>query len=474
MGVAGVMTMNAKIVNISNIVGGNCFIFKSAFEGSECDAFLSPILSCFVSANDMYPDSYRNNERYWEDNDVLADSLFKKTKQLCGGNNEIKKSVEGFCSLNSRLRFCKYSTGQVFNVHRDGVYHKSDNEKSSMTFLLYLNDDYEGGETKFYKNKCDKIPSYTYKAKKGDLLIFNHDIWHEGSAVQSGEKYILRSDLIFKKRGGITLVNHSHKGYIWDVLNYQGAIYSAGRDKKIKKWNYDLFKLAENEVHESSVLALEGVANHIYSVSRDGRFSKLTTDLKLVNKVDSRHASPVGISVTDLALITTGSDGYIRMWDLDLNMKGEVKAHEGWSWRCAARDEDTLVSIGSDGYFKVWDSRNLECIRSVNLLHGSLRCCVVLGGFVYIGCENGSILKVCSKFLIIENVYKVHDGIVRDVVANGAHMYSCGEDGRIVKTHIVKNSQETIVKYEDFVSSISFNEENKGYSSGYDGVIGYY
>ncbi len=472
MGVDGVM--NAKIENISNIVSGSCFIFKSAFEGSECDVLLSPILSRFVSANDMYPDSYRNNERYWEDNDVLADSLFKKTVLLCDGQNEISKSVKGFCSLNSRLRFCKYSKGHIFNVHRDGVYHKSDNEKSNMTFLLYLNDDYEGGETKFYKNKCDKIPSYIYKAKKGDLLIFNHDIWHEGSAVQSGEKYILRSDLIFKNREDATSVNHSHKGYIWDVLNYQGAIYSAGRDKKIKKWNYELSKLAENEVHESSVLALEGTAGHIYSVSRDGGFSKLTTDLKLVNKVDSRHASPLSISVTDHALITTGSDGYVRMWDLDMNLKDEVKAHKGWSWRCAKRSDGTLISIGSDGFFKVWDSRNLECIHSVDLLRGNLRCCVVAGEFVYIGCENGNILKGCSKFLTIENVYKVHDGIVRDVVVKGMYLYSCGEDGKIVKTHIVKNSQETIAEYEDFVSSISFNEGNRGYSSGYDGVIGCY
>ena len=474
MGITGIMSMNAKIENISNIVGGSCFIIKNAFEDSECEALLSPILSRFVSANDMYPDSYRSNERYWEDNDVLADVLYKKTTWLCDDHNETAKSLAGFCSLNSRLRFCKYSAGQVFNIHRDGVYHKSDNEKSKMTFLLYLNDNYEGGETKFYKNKCDKIPTYTYKAKKGDLLIFNHEIWHEGSTVQSGEKYILRSDLIFKNKEDDASVNHCHKGYIWDVLDYQGAIYSAGRDKKIKKWNYELSKLAENEVHESSVLALEGVANHIYSVSRDGYFSKLTTDLTLVNKVNSMHASPLSISVNGQSLITTGSDGYIRVWDLDLIFKHEAKAHAGWSWRCVTRDSGTLISVGSDGFFKVWNSRNLECIYSANFSHGSLRCCVVSGKYAYIGCENGKVLSVCLKLFTVENTYDIHDGIVRDVAVKGANMYSCGEDGKIVKTHIVNNSQETMVKYEDFVSSISFNEMSRGYSSGYDGVIGCY
>jgi WD40 repeat protein len=340
-----------------------------------------------------------------------------------------------------------------------------------MTFLLYLNDDYEGGETKFYKNKNDEIPLFTYKAEKGDLLIFDHDIWHEGSAIISGEKYILRSDLIFKIEEKRTSVNHCHKGYIWNILDYQGAIYSAGRDKKIMKWNYDLGYLAENEVHDSSVLALEGVAGHIYSVSRDGSFAKLTADLKLIHKVDSRHISPLSISVTKQELITTGSDGYIRIWDFYLNLKNEIHAHKGWSWRCVSKDDATLISIGSDGIFNVFNSHNHKCVHSVDLLHGSLRCCVVSGELAYIGCENGKIITVCLKDFTVKNIYNVHDGIVRDVTVKGLYVYSCGEDGRIVKTNIIQNSQKTIVKYEDFVSSISFVKNSRGYSSGYDGVI---
>jgi hypothetical protein len=103
MGVAGVM--NNKIENISNTVGGKGFIFKNAFSDIECDALLAPTLSRFVSANELYPNSYRNNERYWEDNDVLADSLFIKTAQLCNDDNELSALLENFCSLNSRLRF---------------------------------------------------------------------------------------------------------------------------------------------------------------------------------------------------------------------------------------------------------------------------------------------------------------------------------------------------------------------------------
>jgi hypothetical protein len=47
------------------------------------------------------------------------------------------------------FRVYKYLPGQQFKMHRDGSYERNENEKSFYTFLIYLNDDFEGGETEF-------------------------------------------------------------------------------------------------------------------------------------------------------------------------------------------------------------------------------------------------------------------------------------------------------------------------------------
>ena len=85
----------------------------------------------------------------------------------------------------------KYEKGGFTGKHQDGG--TGGNTNRLYTFLFALNDDYEGGETKFeFLNKM-------YKLKKGDALFFhnfNNDgsstklSVHEGCIVKSGQKFI--------------------------------------------------------------------------------------------------------------------------------------------------------------------------------------------------------------------------------------------------------------------------------------------
>eukprot|EP01126_Amoeba_proteus_P004905 TRINITY_DN11622_c0_g1_i14.p1 TRINITY_DN11622_c0_g1~~TRINITY_DN11622_c0_g1_i14.p1 ORF type:complete len:297 (-),score=61.25 TRINITY_DN11622_c0_g1_i14:436-1326(-) len=81
--------------------------------------------------------------------------------------------------------------------------------------MAYLNDDFEGGETKFYETDASQNispttkrthkepPSYilklAMKAKTGNVIVFNHDALHEGTPLVSGIKYIFRTDMIFQR-----------------------------------------------------------------------------------------------------------------------------------------------------------------------------------------------------------------------------------------------------------------------------------
>ena len=63
--------------------------------------------------------------------------------------------------------------------------------RSLYTALVYLNDDFEGGQTRFYEHDTLVRPT------QGMALFFVHNQLHEGCEVVSGRKYVLRTDVMF-------------------------------------------------------------------------------------------------------------------------------------------------------------------------------------------------------------------------------------------------------------------------------------
>jgi prolyl 4-hydroxylase len=89
------------------------------------------------------------------------------------------------------LQVLRYRPGQEYRPHFDAI-NDADNQRT-WTFLVYLNEDYEGGETTFLAN------GLTIKGRSGDGLLFrNADqsgvpdpaAQHAGLPVRSGEKYL--------------------------------------------------------------------------------------------------------------------------------------------------------------------------------------------------------------------------------------------------------------------------------------------
>lgn len=126
----------------------------------------------------------RNNERAMLESQVWVDSLWHC---LSGVTLPVIQD-ESPVGLPKDLRFYKYNPGQRFKMHKDGPW-KEGGFTSRLTFLLYLNDAFTGGETDFRDFKVLPVT--------GDALLFIHDTWHEGAAVSSGVKYVLRSDVLY-------------------------------------------------------------------------------------------------------------------------------------------------------------------------------------------------------------------------------------------------------------------------------------
>lgn len=142
----------------------------------------------------MRPD-LRTNDRVMFDDPALARLLFERIRPL------IPERLEGEWSLigaNERLRCYRYRPGQAFAPHFDGAFHRSADEVSLLTFLVYLSHCDAGGATRFLDLDCSIQPA------PGRALVFNHHLLHEGCPVLAGSKYVVRSDLMFRRYGQAT------------------------------------------------------------------------------------------------------------------------------------------------------------------------------------------------------------------------------------------------------------------------------
>jgi hypothetical protein len=102
--------------------------------------------------------------------------------------------------INECLLFSRYEQGQFFKPHNDGMYQSFEGDCSIYTVTIYLNDDFEGGQVRFLNGTAEEHTRvHTFRPKRGAALIFNHDTLHEGEKVENGNKYILRTSIMFRR-----------------------------------------------------------------------------------------------------------------------------------------------------------------------------------------------------------------------------------------------------------------------------------
>jgi len=175
------------------------FVIPGFLSAEECERLIAhsetlgygdaPITTSagFVMRKDV-----RDNLRVMHDDTEMATQLYTRLEPF------MLKAHRGWkvCGLNERWRFYRYDVGHTFKPHYDGCYHRSNVEESLFTFMIYLNDDVEGGETNFYHS--DGSPNVSVKPEKGMALVFWHYQLHEGAPILRGRKYVVRSDVMYR------------------------------------------------------------------------------------------------------------------------------------------------------------------------------------------------------------------------------------------------------------------------------------
>jgi len=149
--------------------------------------------SGFVMAKEI-----RDNARLIVDDGSLAETLWQRARPFVPQRIDAWHAV-GF---NERFRFYRYDPKQKFAPHYDGHFSRENGDRSQLTFMVYLNSDFTGGETKFYDE--DREAWLTVRPEAGMALGFVHAQLHEGAPVVSGRKYVLRTDVMYASAGQTT------------------------------------------------------------------------------------------------------------------------------------------------------------------------------------------------------------------------------------------------------------------------------
>lgn len=174
--------LNASVMTIDDFLAPDeCAALIALAEG---DGFSAAMVRANSGTQAM--PAIRNNERAELENPLWVGLLWQRLLQM-----DLPR-LDGSTpwGLPAALRFYKYRAGQRFKMHKDGPWLEN-GLQSKLTFLVYLNDGFAGGATDFRDFKV--VP------KTGMALLFVHATWHEGCAVESGEKYVLRSDVLYRE-----------------------------------------------------------------------------------------------------------------------------------------------------------------------------------------------------------------------------------------------------------------------------------
>ncbi|MFL6658777.1 MAG: 2OG-Fe(II) oxygenase [Massilia sp.] len=175
-------------------LGAGIFTIDNFLSADECRHYiaLSERMGYQPSEVDLATGSrrleeVRNNDRVLCDDVAMAAFLFERAEPF------LPPELDGWAlhGFNERLRFYRYGPGEYFKWHKDGTYVAAPGVESRLTFMIYLNVGFEGGDTQF---RWDRV-----QPDEGRVLVFPHRQSHQGAELMAGTKYVLRTDVMYRQ-----------------------------------------------------------------------------------------------------------------------------------------------------------------------------------------------------------------------------------------------------------------------------------
>jgi len=184
-------------------IDDDIFTVSGIFDRDEClhlveraESIGFEAASVRTSSGPQMMTNIRNNDRVVFNDAELAAKMWERIRSFLPALDE-----QTACGVDHGLRIYRYFPGQQFRRHKDGAVTNELGQTSKLSYLIYLNDDCEGGATTFrdYRdvNGTREKIEFIVMPSTGTALLFRHERWHEGTPVVSGAKYVLRTDLFY-------------------------------------------------------------------------------------------------------------------------------------------------------------------------------------------------------------------------------------------------------------------------------------
>ena len=164
------------------------WLVDDVYSPQECTDFIQLIEQSSPTLATNNP-MYRNQDRVIRDDSSIATDLFERLQPHLAQTMGPYRLL----GLNERLRMYRYQVGQSFSPHMDHWYQPNAIQITLHSVLVYFNDDFEGGETRFQEQL-----EQTVVPKPGRVAIFQHKVRHEGCVVRCGTKYAMRTDVLYE------------------------------------------------------------------------------------------------------------------------------------------------------------------------------------------------------------------------------------------------------------------------------------
>ena len=195
-----------SITNLSHLTSKTFFVLDNVLSDVECDMLIRKSNDKYETLENEFPKQERDANRCLAMDDYFAQVLYARISKYI--NQNYKGEIPcGFGTIgqwqpykiNKCFRYSQYiSPSGGFEPHRDATYLDHEDTRSILTITIYLNDDFEGGKTVFYKttNKRTKEQlvkdemsngykiRYLYNPRKGSVLIFNNNMIHEDGSIK--------------------------------------------------------------------------------------------------------------------------------------------------------------------------------------------------------------------------------------------------------------------------------------------------
>lgn len=166
-------------------------VFPSLFSDEECDFLIESALPLLQPSKVVDPVTGKLIGNPVRTSDAAAFSLVAESPAIHALCARLAKASGTNVKQGEPLQVLRYLPGQEYRPHFD-AFGETDNQRI-LTFLVYLNDGYGGGGTRFMRTNL------AVNGRKGDALLFRNaddkgrpdpNSQHAGDPVEAGQKFI--------------------------------------------------------------------------------------------------------------------------------------------------------------------------------------------------------------------------------------------------------------------------------------------